>query len=88
MKKNNIFNIILICIVVFSIIACCKAVYEDEDFIFDILGNINNLTFYVEYFICILLCFGILYGYGSNLFSAQPVISYLARREKSPPNNF
>jgi hypothetical protein len=87
MKKYNFICIILVCIIVASIILFCKAVYEDEDFIFDILCNTDILPLYAEFFISILLCMGILYEYGNSSFSSQSVIAYLERYEKSPPTN-
>ena len=87
MKKYNIIGIILVCIIVASIILFCKAVYEDDDFIFDIACNTNDFPLYAEFFISILLCFGTLYEYGIISFSSQSVIAYLARHEKSPPIN-
>lgn len=87
MKKYNFICIILVCIIVVSIILFCKAVYEDDDFIFDILCNTNDLPLYAGFFISILLCSGILYEHGIISFSSQSVIAYLARHEKSPPIN-
>ena len=87
MKKYNFIFIILVCIIVVSIILFCKAIYEDGDSISDILCNTNDLSLYVEFFISILLCFGILYEYGIISFYSQSVIAYLARYEKSPPGN-
>lgn len=87
MKKYNLICIILVCVIVVSIILFCKAVYEDDDFIVDILCNTNVFPLDTEFFISILLCFGILYEYGIISFSLQPDIAYLARHEKSPPVN-
>ena len=85
MKKYNFICIILVCIIVASIILFCKAVYEDDELIFDILCNTNGLSLYAEFFISILLGFGILFEYRIASFSSQSVIAYLARHEKSPP---
>jgi hypothetical protein len=87
MKKYNFICIILVCIIVVSIILFCKAIYEDDDFIFDISCNTDGLPLYAEFFISILLCFGILYECGIISFSSQSDIAYLARHEKSPPVN-
>ena len=85
MKKYNFVFFILVCLITASIFIFCKAVYEDSDFAFDILCNINDLPLYAEFFISILLCSGILYAFGIIPFSSQSVIAYLARHEKSPP---
>jgi len=85
MKKTNFIGILLICIIVASVVLFCKAVYEDDDFIFDILCNTNVLPLYAEFFISILLCCGILYEYGIISLSPRSVRAYLARHEKSPP---
>lgn len=87
MKKYNLTGIVLVCIVVISIMFFCKAVYADDDFIFDILCNTNDLPLYAEFFITILLCFGILYEHETILSFSSSVIAYLARNEKSPPVN-
>jgi len=87
MKRFNFVSIILISVIIISIIICCKAVYEDDDFIFDIFGNTNNLMLFEELFICVLFCFGIFYEYEIISFSAHPAIAYLARHEKSPPGD-
>ena len=87
MKKFNFIFFVLICIIVVSVILFCKAVYEDEDASFDILCNANDLQLYAELFISILLCSGIFYVDGIISFAPQSVIAYLARHEKSPPEN-
>ena len=87
MKRNNLIALILVCVITVSIILFCKAVYEDEDSVFDILYNVNDLTQYTELFIGILLYCGIFYDYSINTISQKSVIAYLARHEKSPPGN-
>jgi hypothetical protein len=87
MKKHNLTNYILVCVITAFIILFCKAVYENEDSIFDILCNTSDSPLYAEFFISILLCSGILYVYWITSLSPQSVIAYLARHEKSPPGN-
>jgi hypothetical protein len=87
MKKYNYISFILVCIIAISVIFFCKAVFEDEDSLFETLCNANDLALYAEFFAGILLCSGILYAYRTISLSPQSVIAYLARHEKSPPGN-
>lgn len=87
MEKHNSVSFILVCIIAVSVILFCKAVYEDEDSLFETLCNTNDLSLYTEFFAGILLCSGILYAYRTSSLSPQSVIEDLARHEKSPPGN-
>jgi hypothetical protein len=87
MRKHNSISFILVCIIAVSVILFCKAVYEDEDSLFETLCNTNDLSLYAEFFAFILLCSGILYADRAISLSPQSVIAYLARHEKSPPGN-
>ena len=84
MKKYNFISIILVCIIAISLIVVCKAIYEDEDSILDILCS-TSASSYEGLFIGILLCLGILYDYRIASISPQSIMAYLARYEKSPP---
>ena len=87
MKKYSSLSFLCVCIIAVSVILFCKAVYEDEDSLFETLCNASDLALYTDFFALILLCSGILYAYRTVSISLQSVIAYLARHEKSPPIN-
>ena len=84
MKKSHFLYLTLVvaiatCLVVFAMTICA------DDDSFDMFSYTSSFLHYDELFAHILSQKGIFHEYCNDAISSQPIISYLARHEKSPP---
>ena len=85
MNKLKLLNFILICILVVSVVVFTRAICVDEDAGSDILCDINGYFRYKELFASILANSEFFYGHEDFVISNKPIMTFLARQEKSPP---
>jgi len=84
MKKSCFLYLTLTLVIAISLVVFTRVICEDE-IIFENLYISNSFFRYDELLINVLSQRGIFYEHRNYAFSSQPIISYLARHEKSPP---
>lgn len=78
-------KLVLVILIVVSLAATFKAVYSDDDPVFDILGHSGGLMLYVNLLQNPKICNDLVYESAGVCVILQPLVSYLAGKEKSPP---
>jgi hypothetical protein len=85
MKRNYFLRFIVFSVIVLSFFAFLKAVCDDDESTLDLLGQNNYIFSYAALFADDLFNRALYYEHHDNAIVFEPVISYLARQEKSPP---
>jgi len=85
MKRLYLLKLVLIILIAVSLVASFKAIYDDDESTSDIICDNNNFFSYIELLSNFTSCKGILYEYNNDLTYPEPLVSYLASKEKSPP---
>jgi hypothetical protein len=85
MKKLYFFSLVLVCIIAVSSVILSKALCEDDDPVFDTLGNGGDILHFNEFFSSVLSATGLFYEQRYYVVYPKPIILYLERQEKSPP---
>ena len=85
MKRLYFLKLVLIILTTVSLVASFKAIYDDDESTSDILCNNNDFLLYIELLSNPTSCNDIFYGYNNEFIYTEPLISYLASKEKSPP---
>ncbi|MDD5195871.1 MAG: hypothetical protein PHQ96_09410 [Candidatus Omnitrophica bacterium] len=84
MNKACLLKLTLILIILASLALFTKAIC-DSDVTLETLCNSNDVFQYSELLINISSRRQVFYGRSNDAISPEPIISYLARQEKSPP---
>lgn len=85
MKKNIFLKFIIISVISLSFFAFVRTICDNDDPVYDILCINNDISSYDGLLADALLMKSIFYGYHNDVIHFEPIISYLARQEKSPP---
>ncbi len=86
MKKLYFLKLVLIILIVVSLVASFRAIYDDDESTYDIICDNNNFFSYIGFLSSSIYPKGIFYGYNNDLTYPEPLVSYLASKEKSPPS--
>ena len=84
MKRLYFLGLVLVVIIVVSLSVFFRVINDNEDLIFDPLFNSSDL-------LCAYLLFVLLFNSGifrifdNDFICLEPFVSFLARKEKSPP---
>lgn len=85
MNRSDSLKLVLVVLIVVSSIASFRAIYGDDDPVFDMLGHSDGLIFYTELLQNPKICNDLVYESSGVCVIPQPLVSYLAGKEKSPP---
>ena len=85
MRKTLFLKFIVIFVIGLSFFAFVRSVCDDDDSAYDILGRNNDISPYDKLLADALSLKDIFYEYRNDVIYSEPIISYFARQEKSPP---
>ena len=85
MKKTYFFKFIIISVIALSLFGFVKTIYDNDEPVYDMLCINNTISSYVGLLTDTLLMKSAFYEHHNNIIYFEPIISYLARQEKSPP---
>jgi hypothetical protein len=85
MGNTYFFKFIILFIISLALFAFVRTIYDNDDPGYDTLCINNDIFSYGGLFADVLLMKSIFYGYNNDAIYFEPVLSYLARQEKSPP---
>ena len=85
MNRLNSLKLVLVVFIIVSLAASFKAIYSDDDPAFDMLGHSDGLMLYVHLLQIPKICSYLFYESVVVSVLPQPIVSYLAGKEKSPP---